>query len=42
VLRYDVGQVIDSRYEVLGTLGEGGMGATFRARDRATGGEVVV
>ena len=37
-----MGQVIDSRYEVLGTLGEGGMGATFRARDRATGGEVVV
>lgn len=42
MLRYDVGQVIDGRYEVLGTLGQGGMGATFHARDRSTGRDVVV
>ncbi|MDE3101889.1 MAG: serine/threonine protein kinase [Chloroflexota bacterium] len=42
MLQYEVGQLIDGRYEVLGTLGQGGMGASFRARDRSTGREVVV
>ncbi len=42
MLQYEVGQVIDGRYEVLGTLGQGGMGATFHTRDRSTGREVVV
>jgi eukaryotic-like serine/threonine-protein kinase len=42
MLQYEVGQVIDGRYEVLGTLGQGGMGASFHARDRSTGREVVV
>ena len=42
MLQYEVGQVIGGRYEVLGSLGEGGMGAAFHARDRETGREVVV
>ncbi|MDE3112567.1 MAG: serine/threonine protein kinase [Chloroflexota bacterium] len=42
MLQYEVGQLIDGRYEVLASLGQGGMGASFRARDRSTGREVVV
>jgi eukaryotic-like serine/threonine-protein kinase len=42
MLQYEVGAVIGGRYEVLGSLGEGGMGAAFHARDRETGSEVVV
>ncbi len=42
MLQYEVGEVIGERYEVLGSLGEGGMGAAFHARDRETGRDVVV
>ena len=42
MLQYEVGEVIAGRYEVLGPLGEGGMGAAFHARDRETGRDVVV
>jgi len=38
---YDIGQVIDGRFEVLGSLGHGGMSDTYKARDVNTG-EVVV
>ncbi len=42
MLRYEVGQTIDGRYEVLAPLGQGGMGATFHARDRESERDVVV
>jgi len=42
MLQYDVGQTIAGRYEVLARLGQGGMGATFHARDRESGRDVVV
>jgi len=41
-VRYEAGKLIDDRFEVLGTLGQGGMSETYHARDRQTGGEVVV
>ena len=37
-----VGHVIDSKYEVLARLGEGGMGAVYRARRRLIGDDVAV
>lgn len=36
------GDVIQDTYEILGVLGRGGMGATFRGRNRATGHEVAI
>lgn len=36
------GTLIAQRYEVLGILGEGGMGIVYRCRDRHTGGQVAV
>ena len=37
-----VGQVIDGRFEVLAKLGEGGMGAVYRAKQRSIGREVAL
>jgi eukaryotic-like serine/threonine-protein kinase len=41
-VRYDVGQVVDGRYEVVAPLGSGGMSEAYKARDREGGGTVVV
>src|SRR5688572_30598415 len=40
--RIRVGSLIAQRYEVLGTLGEGGMGIVYRCRDRHAGELVAV
>lgn len=40
--RIRVGSLIAQRYEVLGTLGEGGMGIVYRCRDRHAGEQVAV
>lgn len=39
--RYAAGQTLNDRYEVLETLGQGGMGETYKARD-CTNGQLVV
>ncbi len=36
------GQLIDDRYEIVGLLGEGGMGEVYRARRRLLGDEVAI
>jgi serine/threonine protein kinase len=41
-VRYEVGQIVDGRYEVLAELGQGGMNETYRARDCQTGAVVVL
>jgi eukaryotic-like serine/threonine-protein kinase len=40
--RYSPGATVNDRYEILATLGQGGMGEAYKARDRATGQIVVV
>jgi serine/threonine protein kinase len=40
--RFAPGQTLNERYEVLETLGQGGMGEAYKARDRSTGQMVVV
>ena len=41
-MRYEVGQTVDDRYEILETLGQGGMNDAYKARDRVTGRLVVL
>lgn len=40
--RYEAGRVIDDRYEVLSSLGQGGLNETFKALDRQTERTVVL
>ncbi|MBM4357341.1 MAG: protein kinase [Deltaproteobacteria bacterium] len=37
-----LGQVVDGKYEILSLVGEGGMGAVYKARHRTTGREAAV
>ena len=39
---FSTGQLVDGRYEILATIGEGGMGMVYRALDRELGEEVAV
>jgi serine/threonine-protein kinase len=41
-VRFETGDLVEGRYEVLCTLGHGGMNETYKARDRQTGQEVVL
>jgi serine/threonine-protein kinase len=41
-MRFAPGQTLNDRYEILQTLGQGGMGEAYKARDRKTGQIVVV
>ena len=41
-MRFQVGEVVNGRYEILECLGQGGMNDAFKARDRATGRVVVL
>jgi serine/threonine-protein kinase len=40
--RFAPGQTLNDRYDILETLGQGGMGEAYKARDRSTGQLVVV
>ncbi|MBV9169236.1 MAG: serine/threonine protein kinase [Chloroflexi bacterium] len=40
--RYGPGATVNDRYEILGTLGQGGMGEAYKARDRESGQIVVI
>ncbi len=41
-MRYQAGETVNQRYEILESLGHGGMSDAYKARDRETGGLVVV
>jgi eukaryotic-like serine/threonine-protein kinase len=41
-MRYDTGQTVNDRYEILDTLGQGGMSDAYKARDLQTGRLVVL
>ena len=41
-MRYEVGQTVDDKYEILEALGQGGMNDAYKARDRSTGRLVVL
>jgi len=42
MMRYQVGQTVNDRYEILEALGQGGMNDAYRAHDRITGRIVVL
>jgi serine/threonine protein kinase len=41
-MRYEAGQTVNDRYDILESLGQGGMNDAFKARDRETGRLVVL
>ncbi len=41
-MRFQVGEIVNGRYEILESLGQGGMNDAFKAHDRQTGGLVVL
>ncbi len=41
-MRYEVGQTVNDKYDILETLGQGGMNDAYKARDRASGRLVVL
>jgi len=41
-MRYEAGQTVNNRYEILESLGQGGMNDAYKARDRTTGRLVVL
>jgi serine/threonine-protein kinase len=41
-MRYEVGQTVNGKYEILDSLGHGGMNDAYKARDRASGRLVVL
>jgi serine/threonine-protein kinase len=41
-MRYEAGQTVNDKYEILESLGQGGMNDAYKARDRATGRTVVL
>lgn len=42
MIEFDVGDVIDDRYEVIGEIGRGGMGIVLRVKEQDTGSEVAL
>lgn len=42
IMNHEAGAVLQSRYEIEGSIGQGGMGAVYRARDLQTGMTVAV
>jgi serine/threonine-protein kinase len=41
-MRYEAGQTVNDRYDILEALGQGGMNDAYKARDRETGRLVVL